>query len=87
MFVVGQKTGTFAIAAIISAVVSFLFTFAGHPILGLFAALVSIPLGVFGFVAAMSPRTGGGILSICAISLGVIAIAVAILGLIGIIIF
>jgi len=87
MFVVGQKTGTLAIAAIIAAVVSYLFTFSGHPLLGLLAALLSIPLGIFGFVAAISPRTGGGILSTCAIALGVIAIIVAVLGIIGVIIF
>jgi hypothetical protein len=87
MFVVGQKTGTLAIAAIIAAVVSYLLTFSGHPLFGLVAALLSIPLGIFGFFAAISPRTGGGILSTCAIFLGAIAVVVAVLGIIGVIIF
>jgi len=87
MFVVGQKTGTLAIAAIIAAVGSYLFTFSGHPLLGLVAAVLSIPLGIFGFVAAISPRTGGGILSTFAIVLGAIAVIVAVLGIIGVIIF
>jgi len=87
MSVVGQKTGTLAIAAIIAAAGSYLFTFSGHPLLGLVAAVLSIPLGIFGFVAAISPRTGGGILSTFAIVLGGIAVIVAVLGIIGVIIF
>jgi len=87
MFVVGQKTGTFAIVAIIAAVGSYFLTFTGHPLIGLVAALISIPLGIFGFLAAISPRTGGGILSTFAIVLGAIAVIVAILGIIGVIIF
>lgn len=87
MFVVGQKPGTLAIASIIAAVGSYLFTFSGHPLLGLVAAVLSIPLGIFGFIASISPRTGGGILSTIAIVLGAIAVIVAVLGIIGVIIF
>jgi hypothetical protein len=83
MIVIGQRTGALAIAAIVAAVISFIFTFAGHAIVGLFAALISIPLGVVGLVMAASPRVGGGLLSIAAIVLGVIAIGVSVLGLIG----
>jgi hypothetical protein len=87
MSAVGQKTGILATAAIIAAIASYLLTFTGHPLMGLVSALLSIPLGIFGFIAAISPRTGGGILSTIAIILGAIAIIVAILGIIGVIIF
>jgi hypothetical protein len=87
MLVTEQKTGTLAVGAIIAAVLSFVLTFAGHPVLGLFSALISIPLGVIGLMTAASPRVGGGLLSIAAIIIGVIAIGVAVLGGIGAIIF
>jgi hypothetical protein len=74
-----QKTGTFASLAIIAAIVSYLFTFTGHGLLAILAALISIPLGIGGFVMAASPRVSGGIISIISILLGVFAIGVAIL--------
>lgn len=82
-----QKTGTLATGAIIAALLGFILTFAGHPLFGLFSAIISIPLGVLGLMMAASPRVSGGILSIIAIVLGVIAIGVAALGGIGTIIF
>lgn len=82
-----QKTGTLAIGAIIAAALSFLFTFTGHPFWGVVSAVVSIPLGIIGAVMSSSPRVGGGLLSIAAIVIGVIAIGVAALGMIGVIIF
>ena len=59
----------------------------GHPLFGLFSAIISIPLGIFGLMMAASPRVGGGLLSIIAMVLGVIAIGVAVLGGIGTMIF
>jgi hypothetical protein len=82
-----QKTGALAIGAIIAAVISFVFTFAGHPGYGLLSALISIPLGIIGVLMSASPRVGGGLLSIAAIAIGVIAIGVAVLGVVGVIIF
>ncbi|MEW6117990.1 MAG: hypothetical protein AB1553_13995 [Nitrospirota bacterium] len=82
-----QKAGTSATLAIITAVVSYFFTFTGHPIWGALAALAAIAFGIIGLVMAASPRVGGGILSIFAIGLGVLAIGVAVLGLIGVILF
>ena len=87
MLVTEQKTGTLAVGAIIAAVLSFVLTFAGHPVFGLFSALISIPLGIIGLMMAASPRVGGGLLSIAAIVIGVIAMGVAVLGGIGAIIF
>ena len=75
-----QKTGTLATAAIIAAVLGFILTFAGHVVWGFFSALISIPLGLFGLFMAASPRVGGGLMSIIAMVLGVMAIGVAILG-------
>ena len=82
-----QKTGTLAAGAMIAAILGFILTFAGHPVFGLFSALISIPLGIIGLMMAASPRVGGGLLSIAAIVLGVIAIGVAVLGGIGAMIF
>ena len=75
-----QRTGTLAIAAIIAAVLSFILTFTGHVLWGGISALISLPLGVMGFFMAASPRVGGGLMSIAAIILGVIAIGVAVVG-------
>jgi len=82
-----QKTGTSATVSIIAAIGSYLLTFSGRPVYGLLAALLSLPLGVLGLVSAASPRVSGGILSIIAIVLGLIGLSVAILGMIGVIIF
>ena len=82
-----QKTSTFATLAIIAAVASYFLTFSGHPILAIFFAITSIPLGAFGLMMAASPRVSGGMVSIIAIGMGVIAIGVAVLGMIGGIIF
>jgi hypothetical protein len=87
MLVTEQKTGTLAVGAIIAAVISFFLTFTGHPVFGLFCAIISIPLGIIGLMMAASPRVGGGLLSIAAIIIGVIATGVAVLGGIGAIIF
>ena len=82
-----QKTGALAAGAIIAAVLSFFLTFAGNPFWGLFSGLISIPLGIIGLMMAASPRVGGGLLSIAAIVMGVIAIGVAVLGGVGAMIF
>jgi hypothetical protein len=82
-----QKTGALATAAIIAAILGFILTFAGHPVFGLFSAIISIPLGIIGLMMAASPRVGGGLLSIVAMILGLIAIGFAVLGGIGTMIF
>ncbi|MEX2671219.1 MAG: hypothetical protein WD294_03800 [Phycisphaeraceae bacterium] len=81
------RTGIVAIIAIICAIGSYLATFTGSPILGLIAALAAAGLGIVGLAISVSPKVGGGIMSIIAIVLGVFGIGVAILGLIGVIIF
>lgn len=82
-----QKAGTGAILAIIAAFASYALSFSGHAIWGLLAALITLPLGIFGLLRAASPRVSGGILSIVALVLGVLAIGVAVLVLVGAIIF
>jgi hypothetical protein len=81
------RTGAFAIAAIISAIFSFFLTFSGHPFWGMLAALAAIPLGIGGLIMAASPKVSGGVMSIAAIMIGVLAAGVAILGIVGAIIF
>lgn len=82
-----QKAGSMAIGAMIAAVLSIVLTFAGHAVLGLFSGVISIPLGIIGFMMAASPRVGGGMLSIAAIVLGVLAIGVAVVGGVGAMLF
>ncbi len=77
-----QKTGTFATLAIIAAVASYFLTFSGHKLFGILAAVVSVPLGVGGFIMAASPRVSGGILSIISILLGIFAIGIAVIAMI-----
>lgn len=82
-----QKTGIAATLSIIAAVGSYIATCAGHPAWGLFAALLSLPLGLVGVVMSASPRVKGGMLSIVAIIFGLAGVTVAILGITGTIIF
>lgn len=77
-----QKTGTFATLAIITAIASYFLTFNGHTVWGILTALISIPLGIGGFVMAASPRVSGGVMSIISILLGVFAIGIAVIGMI-----
>ena len=51
------------------------------------AGVVSIPLGVIGMILAASPRVGGGLISLLAIILGMAAIGIGVLGIVGVILF
>jgi hypothetical protein len=82
-----QKAGVSATLAIILAVGSYILSFSGRPGWGLVAALFSIPLGAVGLIRSVSPRVGGGVLSIAAIVLGVVAIGMAVLVMIGVLLF
>jgi hypothetical protein len=75
------KSGV-SIFAILAALGSFIFSFRGQELLALLLAFVAIGAGLFGGVKALSPRVNGGILSLSAVGLGVIAIAVAVIALI-----
>ena len=81
-----QKAGTSATLSIIAAVGSFIVTFTGHPFFGLLLGIAAIPLGAIGMAIAASPKIGGGLMSVIAIVVGLIAIGVAVLGMIGAII-
>jgi len=83
---VEQKAGTSATLSIIAAVGSFIVTFTGHPFFGLLLGIAAIPLGAIGMAIAASPKIGGGLMSVIAIVVGLIAIGVAVLGMIGAII-
>jgi hypothetical protein len=77
-----QRTGVFATISIIAAIASYFLTFNGHTVWGVLAALISIPLGIGGFIMAASPRVSGGVISIISILLGVFAIGVAVIAMI-----
>ena len=65
-----------SIVSIICAIASF---FVHSGVFGLIPAIAAIVLGLVGFIKAASPRVSGGILSMCAIGLGVIAAVFAVL--------
>lgn len=82
-----QKAGTAATIAIIAAGVSFFLTVTGSPIWGLLISLVAVLLGIIGLVMAASPKIGGGLVSLLAVILGVMDAGLAVLGIIGVLIF
>ena len=78
----GQVRSTASVVAIISALVSFYLSSQGREFLALFAAILAIGAGLVGGVRALSPRVSGGMLSIAAVGLGVIAVVVALIALV-----
>ncbi|MDD5203959.1 MAG: hypothetical protein PHS17_00985 [Desulfobacterales bacterium] len=82
-----QKTGAAATVSLVSAILSWIITFTGHPIWGMILGLVAIPAGLIGALMAASPRVGGGLLSVIGIVIGILGLGLAVLGLIGVIIF
>lgn len=86
-FMENQKAGTTATIAIISSAISFFLTFTASPVWGLLTACLGVLLGVIGVIISASPKVGGGLISILAIFLGVLGIGLAVLGIIGVIIF
>ena len=77
-----QVRSTASIVAIIAAVFSFVMSARGQEIWALVLAFVAIIAGLAGGAKALSPRVSGGVLSITAVVLGVIAVLVALVALI-----
>jgi hypothetical protein len=75
----GQIRSVASIVAIVAAIGSFVLSSRDHGITALLVALVAIGAGLVGGLRALSPRVSGGMLSIAAVLMGVIAIFVAIL--------
>lgn len=82
-----QKTGIAATLAILAAIGSFIASFTAHPGWGLFLAIIAVPLGLIGMMMAASPRVSGGIMSIFSIVLGVVGVVLALLVMVGVILF
>jgi hypothetical protein len=78
-----QKIGAAAGVSAAAAFGSFLLTCTGNPVWGLVAGLLALPSGVLGFLMAASPRRRGGIISLMSIVVGVLAVLVAGLALLG----
>jgi hypothetical protein len=76
-----QVRSTASIVAILCAIGSFVLSANGREFLALLAAVVAIGAGLLGGLRALSPRVRGGILSITAVALGLIAILVALIAL------
>jgi hypothetical protein len=77
----GQVRSTASIVAIISAIASFVMSAKGREFIALTCALVAVGAGLLGGLRALSPRVSGGLLSIAAVILGVIAVLVAVIAL------
>lgn len=82
-----QKASSSAALALAAAVGSLAGTFTGHPIIGLIAGLLCLPFAILGLALSVSPKIGGGLMSIGALVLGAPAILLALLGVIGVVIF
>lgn len=82
-----QKAGTAATLALIAAIGSFVLTFTGNPVWGLIAAVLGIVLGILGVVISASPKIGGGLMSSISVILGILGVGLAVLVLIGILLF
>lgn len=73
------RFGIGAILAILAALSSFILTAYGYPLTGLLLALLSIPLGLVGFLRAISPGLRGGLVPILAVTLSALALLLALL--------
>ena len=73
-----QVRSTTSIIAILAAIGSFVLSGRDHGITAFLLALFAIAAGLFGGLKALSPRVSGGMLSIAAVLLGVIAALVGI---------
>ena len=82
-----QHTGTAATIAIVAAIGGALATFSGRPVWGLLIELLAIVCGAVGLMMAASPRVSGGIISIISIILGIFGLGLAVLGMLGKIVF
>ena len=71
-----------SIVAIVAVALSFYQSFKGNGTVALLCALLAIGAGSLGFFRAASPHVRGGILSITAVGLAVIAIVVAMIALV-----
>ena len=70
-----QRLAGAAVLSFVCAIVAFFVS----PLLGFFLGLGAVLLGVIGVLAAISPRTRGGLMSLAGILLGIVAMVVKIL--------
>jgi hypothetical protein len=77
--VTGQVRSGASVVAILCALGSFFFSARGTESLGFILALVAMVAGLLGGVKALSPRVSGGMLSIAAVVMGVIALVYALI--------
>lgn len=78
----GQVRSTASILAILAAIGSFILSGRDSEFLGILAALFAIGAGLVGGLKSLSPRVSGGILSIIAVLLGVIALLFALIAIV-----
>jgi hypothetical protein len=78
----GQVRSGVSILAIVCALASFYFSARGREAFAFLTAFVAIGAGLLGGLRALSPRVSGGILSILAVALGLIAILVALVAVV-----
>ena len=71
-----------SIVAIVAVALSFYMSFKGREFVALLCALLAMGAGSLGFFRAASPRVSGGLLSMTAVALAVLAIVVALIALV-----
>lgn len=76
-----QVRSTTSILAILAAIGSFVLSGQGRELLGVIAAVFAVGAGLIGGLKSLSPRVSGGMLSIFAVLLGVIAFIFALLAM------
>ena len=77
----GQVRSTSSILAILAAIGSFVLSARDNELLAVIAAIFAIGAGLIGGVKSLSPRVSGGMISIVAVLLGVIALIFAFLAM------
>jgi hypothetical protein len=78
----GPAKSASSLIAIAAAVGSFVLSYNAREGWALLAAFVAIGFGLLGSLKALSPRVSGGILSLMAIGLGVLATVVALIAVV-----
>jgi len=76
---VSPKISTAATIAILGAIGGVISTFAGHPFIALFIHAIALVCGIAGLVMAASSRVRGGMISVVAIGLCIVGLAIDVL--------
>jgi hypothetical protein len=86
-WLLNKKTGAAATVAIILAIAGIISVFIGHPVWAFLVELAAVAAGAIGFFMAASPRVSGGLMSIVAIIIALLGLGLAVLAMLGALVF